>query len=246
MALEPSPLPWLPPDPVQFPDPASAWADPNGLLAAGGDLTPEWLVTAYSHGVFPWFDDDDGPVLWWSPDPRATLTPADLRVTRSLRKRLRNGPFRVSADQAFAQVLAGCAGPRADASGTWITERMQRAYTRLHELGIAHSIEVWEEQRLVGGLYGVAVGRLFCGESMFSHQRDASKIAFATLATQLRRWDFALIDCQLPTEHLQSLGASEQPRHEFLNLLQQLREQAPIVQALWQLDADILQAAAAP
>jgi leucyl/phenylalanyl-tRNA--protein transferase len=238
MTADRPPLPWLPPAPVQFPDPRRAWAEPDGLLAAGGDLTPEWLITAYANGIFPWFDDDDGPILWWSPDPRAVLEPGAFKVSRSLRKRLRNGGFSVSADRHFEAVIDACAAPRAGAGGTWITSRMRQAYRSLHHLGFAHSLEVWQDRELVGGLYGVAVGRLFCGESMFSRERDASKVAFCTLARQLDRWSFGLIDCQLPTAHLSTLGAQPLPRAAFLKQIAGLVDDGP-APGPWSLDDDL-------
>ncbi|MEM1432884.1 MAG: leucyl/phenylalanyl-tRNA--protein transferase [Pseudomonadota bacterium] len=238
MTADPPPLPWLPPAPVRFPDPRRAWVEPDGLLAAGGDLTPEWLITAYAHGIFPWFDDDEGPILWWSPDPRAVLEPQGLKVSKSLGKRLRNGGFRVTADQTFDAVIDACAAPRDGAAGTWITPRMRAAYRSLHRLGFAHSIEVWQERELAGGLYGVAVGRLFCGESMFSRARDASKVAFCVLARQLERWQFGLIDCQLPTAHLASLGAQPVPRARFLERIAELVDDGPDP-GPWLLDPDL-------
>lgn len=204
-------------DHVAFPDPSCALDDPNGLLAAGGDLTPEWLLSAYAEGIFPWFNDDRGPVLWWSPDPRAVLPPAALKVSRSLAKRIRNAGFHVTLDEAFAAVVAGCAAPRQDDGGTWITPRMQRAYENLHRLGYAHSVDVWLDGELSGGLYGVSLGRMFFGESMFSMARDASKVALYHLARQLERWGFILIDCQVMNEHLRSLGVREMARREFLD-----------------------------
>ena len=167
-------LPILSPHYVGFPHPETALDEPNGLLAAGGDLTPEWLLAAYSTGIFPWFNDDADAILWWSPDPRAVLPTDGLKVSRSLGKRIRNGGFTISADRAFAQVLEACAGPRPGATGTWITPAMRQGYQALHELGYAHSIEVWQKQALVGGLYGLSLGRMFFGESMFSRERDAS------------------------------------------------------------------------
>jgi leucyl/phenylalanyl-tRNA--protein transferase len=201
---------------VAFPDPSFALEDPNGLLAAGGDLTADWLLTAYAEGIFPWFNDDRGPVLWWSPDPRAVLRPDQLDVSRSLAKRIRNGGFHVTMDEVFADVVAGCAAPRRDGEGTWITPRMRQAYLELHRLGYAHSVEVWQDGELAGGLYGVSLGRMFFGESMFSRIRDASKVALYHLARQLERWGFTLIDCQVMNEHLRSLGVREMPRCEFL------------------------------
>ena len=197
-----------------FPDPNRATRD--GLVAYGDDLTPELLVDAYSHGIFPWFDDDAQPVLWWSPDPRAVMAPAELRVSKSLGKRIRSGAFRVTMDLAFGDVTAACAAPRADSAGTWITPRMRICYRQLHDVGLAHSVEAWHGDALVGGLYGISLGRMFFGESMFSRVPDASKVALAHLAKQLEAWDFDLIDCQLPTRHLASLGAREVPRRDFL------------------------------
>ena len=207
----------------EFPDPERALESPNGLLAVGGDLEPQRLISAYAGGVFPWFDDDAQPILWWSPDPRAVLRPDGVRVTRSLRKRLRQGTLRCTADRAFRSVVEGCAGARRDKSGrnsgTWITPKMKLAYARLHELGYAHSIECWAGDELVGGLYGVSLGRVFFGESMFSRVTDASKVAFVRLAEQLRAWRFTLIDCQVMNPHLASLGALPMPRRTFLDLL---------------------------
>ena len=203
---------------------SSAFPDPNiapkdGPLALGGDLSPERLLDAYSHGIFPWFDNDAQPILWWSPDPRAVLAPTELRISRSLGKQLQSGRYDVTADQAFADVVAGCAAPRRSGDGTWITRRMQRAYGDLHRAGYAHSVEAWRGDELAGGLYGVSLGGMFFGESMFSRATDASKVALAHLAWQLAAWKFTLIDCQMPTDHLRSLGAREMPRAEFLRLV---------------------------
>lgn len=192
--------------------------EPNGLLAAGGDLSPERLLAAYRHGCFPWYQEGQ-PLLWWSPDPRTVLCPEELHVSRSLRKKLRQEVFDVTFDQAFRAVIEGCAGPRSYADGTWITTPMQDAYVTLHRLGVAHSVEVWQDGRLVGGLYGLAMGRLFFGESMFSHTTDASKVGFVTLVEHLRDWDFKLIDCQMPTQHLASFGARPIPRQVFAEAL---------------------------
>ncbi|MDA1075438.1 MAG: leucyl/phenylalanyl-tRNA--protein transferase [Proteobacteria bacterium] len=208
----------LNPQQVGFPDPAAALDSPNGLLAAGGDLTANWLMTAYSQGIFPWYNDDDEPILWWSPDPRAVIRPTDMRVTRSLTKRIRNGDFTVSADTVFDQVVKGCSQSR-QASGTWITPRMCQAYTDLHHLGYAHSIEVWHKEQLVGGLYGVSLGRMFFGESMFTVARDASKVAFYWLCELLKSWKFDLLDCQVMNDHLLSLGVGEMPRSLFLQIV---------------------------
>ena len=200
-----------------FPDPNGA--TPEGLVAYGADLTPTLLIDAYSHGIFPWFDDDAEPVLWWSPDPRAVMAPADMHISKSLAKRIRSGVFHVTVDMAFAEVTAACAEPRGDRAGTWITRKMRAAYRQLHDLGLAHSVETWRGNDLVGGLYGVSLGRMFFGESMFSRVPDASKVACARLARQLDRWGFTLIDCQIPTRHLASLGAREMARCRFLELV---------------------------
>ncbi|MCC8344645.1 leucyl/phenylalanyl-tRNA--protein transferase [Pseudomonas stutzeri] len=211
-------LTWLKRDDLSFPPLETALREPNGLLAAGGDLRPERLLAAYRHGCFPWYQEGQ-PLLWWSPDPRTVLFPDELHVSRSLRKRMRHGDYRVTFDKAFAEVIQGCAGPRSYADGTWITTPMQDAYVRLHEMGVAHSVEVWQQGQLVGGLYGIAMGELFFGESMFSHATDASKVGFVTLVERLREWGFALIDCQMPTRHLESFGARSIPRAAFAEAL---------------------------
>lgn len=213
-------LPWLPPTPIQFPPTDTALDDPDGLLAAGGALTPAWLLAAYRRGIFPWYSDDQ-PILWWSPDPRMVLFPEELKVRRSLAKRLRNGGFSTSLDRAFAAVIEACAETRAAHEGTWITAEMRHAYLALHRLGHAHSVEVWREEELVGGLYGVAIGRMFFGESMFSRERDASKIALVALARHLQAAGGGLIDCQMHTAHLASLGARDIARDSFLDYLEQ-------------------------
>ena len=200
-----------------FPDPNEATAE--GLVAYGTDLTPSLLIDAYSHGIFPWFDDDREPVLWWSPDPRAIMAPREVHISKSLAKRIRSGVFHLTVDMAFAEVTAACAEPRANGRGTWITRKMRSAYQRLHDLGLAHSVETWRGNDLVGGLYGVSLGRMFFGESMFSRVSDASKVAFVHLAGQLDTWDFTLIDCQIPSQHLASLGAHEIARDRFLELV---------------------------
>ncbi len=211
-------LTWLKRDDLSFPPLEMALREPNGLLAAGGDLRPERLLAAYRHGCFPWYQEGQ-PLLWWSPDPRTVLFPDELHVSRSLRKRMRHGDYRVTFDKAFAEVIQGCAGPRSYADGTWITTPMQDAYVRLHEMGVAHSVEVWQQGQLVGGLYGLAMGELFFGESMFSRATDASKVGFVTLVERLREWGFALIDCQMPTRHLESFGARSIPRAAFAEAL---------------------------
>jgi leucyl/phenylalanyl-tRNA--protein transferase len=211
-------IPWLPPEPV-FPPVELALTEPNGLLAAGGDLSPERILTAYRNGIFPWFSAGE-PILWWSPDPRMVLFPAELKISRSLAKVLRNKPYEVTLDTAFMEVIGACAGtPREGQNGTWITAEMQAAYGKLHELGYAHSVEVWMDDKLVGGLYGMALGRAFYGESMFSWRTDASKIALAHLCEHLQRRGFGIIDCQMETTHLASLGARPIPRSEFVSLL---------------------------
>ena len=197
-----------------FPEPAHAEREPNGLLAVGGDLAPNRLLNAYRRGIFPWFSEGQ-PILWWSPDPRMVLRPNELHLSRSLRKTLRRGTFEVSFDQAFGEVIEACAAPRADQAGTWLVPEMRAAYAELHRLGHAHSVEVWRDDTLVGGLYGVALGRAFFGESMFSRVQDASKIALVALASRLLRHDFAFIDCQVYTAHLESLGARLMPRARF-------------------------------
>jgi leucyl/phenylalanyl-tRNA--protein transferase len=229
-------VPWLDrADP--FPPVTQALSQPNGLLAAGADLSPERLVDAYARGIFPWFNDDD-PILWWSPDPRMVLFVDELRVSRSLRRVIASKRFRVTADSAFEQVMAGCAEPRADQQGTWITGQMAAAYSALAGRGLAHSIEVWQGDALAGGLYGVALGRMFFGESMFSRVSDASKVALAHLVRQLARWEFELIDCQMSTAHLASLGAREIPRRDFLARVDRLVRQ-PAAPGPWRLDADL-------
>ena len=206
-------IPWLEGAPA-FPPVSAALAEPNGLLAAGGALTPEWLIEAYRHGIFPWFNPGE-PILWWSPDPRLVLIPDAIRISHSLRKTLRRGRFEVRFDTAFAEVIDACAAPREPGLGTWITAEMRRAYCRMHELGVAHSVESWRDGKLVGGLYGMALGRVFFGESMFSRESDASKVALAHLARFLGTRSYVMIDCQMTTAHLQSMGAREMPRSDF-------------------------------
>ena len=213
-------IPWLERD-SPFPPVRSALAYPNGLLAAGGDLSPERLLEGYRRGIFPWFSEGD-PILWWSPDPRMVLFPDELKVSRSLAKSLRNRRYEVRFDSAFDATMAGCAAPRKGEAGTWITAEMHDAYRHLHRLGYAHSVETWIGNELAGGLYGVAIGKVFFGESMFSRARDASKIALAALVAQLTSLDFRMIDCQMRTQHLASLGAREIPRRQFSRLLEEL------------------------
>ncbi len=229
-------LAWISPydDESPFPPVETALREPDGLLAYGGNLSPRRLLLAYRHGIFPWFSDDQ-PILWWSPDPRMVLTPSRVKVSRSLAKTLRKGLFRFTFDRAFGAVIAGCAAPRRGEPGTWITPEMEAAYLQLHRLGHAHSLEVWHGDELVGGLYGVAVGKVFFGESMFSRMSDASKAATVCLAHQLEAWGFPLIDCQMSTEHLQRLGAGEIPRRDFSALLDRWCE-APGRPGPWQFD----------
>jgi len=206
---------------LEFPPTSAALDDPNGLLAVGGDLSPDRLLAAYRRGIFPWYSEPQ-PILWWSPDPRSILLPGELHVSRSLRRTLRAGGFRLSVDRAFRSVMLECAQLRGDGRGTWIDDHMIAAYARLHERGFAHCVEVWDSHdRLVGGLYGVAIGRAFFGESMFSRQRDASKVALVALVHILRRGGFQLIDCQMETDHLNSLGARSVPRLDFERRLAQ-------------------------
>jgi len=211
-------IPWLPAEPI-FPPVETALKEPNGLLAAGGDLAPQWLLCAYAQGIFPWYSGDE-PILWWSPDPRMVLFPNELRISRSLMKTLRSKPYEVRLDSDFSAVIAACANaPRKGQAGTWIVAEMQDAYRRLHELGFAHSVETWIDGRLVGGLYGVAIGRAFYGESMFSQATDASKIALAHLVVMLQGLGFGIIDCQMETAHLARLGARPIARKDFVALL---------------------------
>ena len=230
-------IPWLEPrDP--FPPVEQALEEPNGLLAAGDDLSMPRLLEAYSRGIFPWFNEED-PVLWWSPDPRMVLFTDRLHVSRSLRKTIRSGHLRVTCDGAFAAVMRACAEPRPGQDGTWITRGMIYAYEQLAAHGHAHSVEVWEGDALVGGLYGVGIGSMFFGESMFTRRADASKVALVALARQLGRWGLPLIDCQTSTAHLASLGACELPRADFLGEVARLvRLEAPAQP--WTFDPDLL------
>lgn len=213
-------IPWLTPE-TPFPPLGTALTHPNGLLAAGGDLSPQRLIKAYRCGIFPWFNEGD-PILWWSPDPRMVLFPGELKISRSLRKTLKKANYTIRADSAFGQVVQACAAPRKQRPGTWIHDEMIAAYTALHEMGMAHSIETWMEDELVGGLYGVAQGKMFFGESMFSRTTDASKVAFVHLVGYLERRGFKMIDCQMKTAHLASFGAREISRKEFSLKLKEL------------------------
>ncbi len=199
-----------------FPPTSEALEHPNGLLAAGGDLSPHSLLEAYRRGIFPWYEEPQPP-LWWTPDPRSVLLPDELHISRSLRKLLRKNVYTLGVDTAFSQVMSGCAAPRQDSHGTWIGREMLAAYIELHRQGCAHSVEVFEPGtgELVGGLYGVALGGVFFGESMFSRRRDASKVALVALVNMLKRGGFRLIDCQVGNPHLASLGAREIDRLDF-------------------------------
>jgi leucyl/phenylalanyl-tRNA---protein transferase len=200
--------------PAALPPTSRALAEPNGLLAVGGALTPEWLIHAYRHGVFPWYSADQ-PILWWAPDPRAVLIPSEFRVSRSLSRSIRRRGYETRIDTAFGEVIRACAGPRRGLPGTWITREMHDAYLLLHRRGLAHSFETWKDGRLAGGLYGVALGRVFFGESMFTRETDASKVALARLVEECARRHVPLIDCQMPSPHLASLGSRNVARLEF-------------------------------
>ena len=227
-------IPFLgPSDP--FPPVDQALEEPDGLLAAGGSLATKRLIDAYRRGIFPWFNEGD-PILWWSPDPRTVLRPSKVHVSHSLRKRLKKEAFLITIDRAFARVLEGCAAPRAHEAGTWLSAPMRRAYASLYSAGLAHSVEVWMDGELAGGIYGVAIGRMFFGESMFARRTDASKIAMVRLCAQLERWAFPMIDCQLETQHLLSLGAEHMRRRQFIAEVDRLvKEPSPD----WVMDDDL-------
>lgn len=228
-------LPELRSDSLWFPSADTALKEPDGLLAFGGDLSVARLHQAYQHGIFPWFSPGD-PLLWWSPGTRAVFRPDSLHAGRSLRKDWQKHQYQFSCDQAFPAVIAACAAPRAHQRGTWISDDIQQAYIALHHAGVAHSLEVWQHDRLVGGLYGVQVGALFCGESMFNRVPNAAKLALVQLQHYLQSFGLGWIDCQLPNAFLLQCGASTQPRHEYLQLLQQQASQ-PIPAGLWQTGA---------
>lgn len=211
-------IPWLDTEQLCFPDVDLALDEPNGLLAVGGDLSSKRLLSAYQAGVFPWYEEGQ-PILWWSPDPRCVLFPSRVHVSRSMRKLQRSNRFEVRCDTAFASVIEHCSGPRTYTDSTWITEAMKASYIDLHTQGIAHSIEVWEDNELLGGLYGLAIGRVFFGESMFSRAANASKLALLSLCTQLQQWGYPIIDCQVDNPHLRSMGAELIPRKRFSQYL---------------------------
>jgi leucyl/phenylalanyl-tRNA--protein transferase len=211
--------------PTQVVFPPAEDADPSGLLAVGGDLSPERLLEAYASGIFPWYSAGQ-PILWHSPDPRFVLEPSKVHLPRSLRKTLKRRPYEVRYDTAFGEVIAACARtPRPGQRGTWITDEMRQAYQTLHTLGFAHSVEAWRDGALVGGAYGVSLGSAYFGESMFAHAQDASKVAFAHLCERLTGWGFSLIDCQVETEHLARFGAGPWPRERFLAALEEALRQ---------------------
>lgn len=215
-------LPLLDPaQPEQFPNPSNALVEPNGLLAFGGDLSDTRLLAAYRQGIFPWFSEGE-PILWWSPDPRCVFETKDLKINRSLRRQLAGRNWRVSVNQAFAEVVRACAAPRNDGSGTWILPGMIEAYLSLHALGHAHSVEVWDGERLIGGIYGIAIGKLFCGESMFSRESGGSKLALIELAQLLRQRGFPIIDAQVANAHTLGMGAREIPRAHYLEQIAEL------------------------
>lgn len=213
-------IPWLDTDKLDFPSVENALEDPNGLLAVGGDLSKERILAAYRRGIFPWYEESQ-PILWWSPQPRTILYPEQIYVNRSLRKALRRGDYSVSFDMAFNAVLDGCAALSPKRPGTWITDDMRAAYLSLHNDGWAHSVEVWRDDTLIGGLYGMGIGKLFFGESMFSREANASKIALVHLCGQLQEWGYPLIDCQVGNDYLDSMGAQEINRDKFRQYLDQ-------------------------
>ena len=213
-------VPWVE-TPRDFPPVDTALTEPNGLLCAGADLAPATIVTAYARGIFPWFSDGQ-PILWWSPDPRMVLVPAEFKISKSLAKTVNRGSFDIRFDTAFVDVIAACAEPRHEDGGTWIVPEMRAAYAQLHTLGVAHSIESWRDGELVGGLYGLALGRMFFGESMFARQTDASKVALVALIDKLQSDGFELVDCQQETRHLASFGARPIPRKDFVQRLKEL------------------------
>ncbi|HSI94710.1 MAG: leucyl/phenylalanyl-tRNA--protein transferase [Methylophilaceae bacterium] len=225
-------IPWLDTD-TPFPPLERALKEPSGLLAAGGNLTPQRLLDAYRHGIFPWYNPGQPP-LWWSPDPRMVLFPNELKISRSLAKRLKKQDYEIRCDTAFREVMLACAStPRPEQDGSWIVPEILDGYCDLHALGYAHSIETWMEGKLVGGLYGVAIGRMFYGESMFHRATDASKLAFVHLVRHLKQQGYGMIDCQMHTPHLASLGAREIPRDEFARRLTELVNLKPDSSGKW-------------
>jgi leucyl/phenylalanyl-tRNA---protein transferase len=234
---------WLNPGDA-FPHASTALVDPNGLVCAGLELTAERVLAAYERGIFPWYSEGQ-PVLWWSPDPRMVLLPENFKLHRSLKKVLRRTEYEIRVDENFEDVMRGCAELRPDQGGTWITDSIIAAYSDLHRAGLAHCVECWIDGELVGGLYGIALGKVFFGESMFMRRTDASKIAFAHLVTQLAQWGFELIDCQQETEHLASFGAQPISRENFLQALKRLIHSDALVPRTgrWQIEVNLRQAA---
>lgn len=228
---------------TKFPDVKLALHEPDGLLAIGGDLSVERLVSAYPQGIFPWYSEGQ-PILWWSPDPRMVLQPSEVKISRSLAKNIRNKSFKITFDQNFIDVISACSEPRLEKgikqNDTWILDEMIEAYVKLHEAGYAHSIECWQNDELVGGLYGIAIGNVFFGESMFSRVSDASKVAFIYLSKQLEKWNFQLIDCQVYSAHLESLGAKMISRKKFISLLKQFAVNDG-EHNTWQADFDLVE-----
>ncbi len=218
-------IPWLQLNTLDFPDVNSAWEEPNGILAAGGDLSVARLINAYCHGIFPWYNEGE-PILWWSPDPRCVLIPSELKVSKSLRKTIKKQKYTITFDQCFSDVISACALPREeisdDETGTWISDEMQQAYIKLHNAGYAHSVECWLDDELVGGLYGLAIGKVYFGESMFSKANDASKVAFVALCEKLKDNSFQLIDGQVDSPHLRTLGFQLIEREDFISKLAKL------------------------
>jgi leucyl/phenylalanyl-tRNA--protein transferase len=227
-------LPWLDPDNIAFPETTTALDSPNGLLAAGGQLTPQWLLQAYTKGIFPWFSEDE-PILWWSPSPRTVIYIDQLHVSKSLAKAIRKTSFDITFDTHFAEVVSACAQarPNQEGAGTWISQDILHAYTELHHLGHAHSVEVWSDGELIGGVYGIALGRMFFGESMFSFRSNSSKIALFHLVEKLKEWQYVAIDCQVHNDHLESLGAVGISRVAFESLIQEHVQDMP---CHWQAD----------
>ncbi len=221
-----SAITWLD-DNLDFPPVDKALADPEGLLAIGGDLSPQRLVSAYRNGIFPWFSEEDIDILWWSPDPRAIYPLDQIKLHRSMKKIIRNCNWQLTVNRDFANVIQQCSQLTPKRPSTWITQDMLQAYIDLHQLGYAHSVEVWQQDQLIGGLYGVAVGSCFCGESMFSTQANASKVAFYFLATHLKKHGYQVLDCQLPNPHLNHLGAVTISRADYIKLLLPARENLP-------------------
>jgi len=233
------PIPWLDSDTITFPSTNKALSEPNGLLAAGGGLSVEWLIEAYRRGIFPWYQSGQ-PILWWSPDPRLTLTPATFVASRSLKKLIKKHKYQISFDTNFIKVINQCASTERGSDGTWITTEMAYAYSELHKAGFAHSVEILSDNTLVGGLYGVAMGKVFFGESMFSLENNTSKLALFYLTLHLKHWGFELIDCQIPSNHLVSLGAINISRQEFNNKLVQLVDNQEDRIGKWKINLELI------